>query len=56
MDLEYRSFRDIDLNDVFFNSLRESYEGFDEWYKRKAQEGAKALTYIESEELKDFYT
>lgn len=54
MDLEYRSFRDIDLNDVFFNSLRESYEGFDEWYKRKAQEGAKALTYIESEELKDF--
>ena len=54
MDLEYKSFRDIDLNDVFFNSLRESYEGFDEWYKRKAQEGAKALTYIESEELKDF--
>lgn len=32
-------FSDLDLDDPFFDSLRESYEGFDSWFARKAAEG-----------------
>lgn len=36
------SFDMIDINDSFFNSLKESYEEFEEWFKRKSAEGAQA--------------
>lgn len=36
------SFDMLDINDSFFNSLKESYEEFEEWFKRKSDEGAQA--------------
>lgn len=35
-------FEDVDLNDTFFDSLREDYEGqkFDQWFKKKGKESA----------------
>lgn len=47
-------FSELSLEDEFFNSLRESYAGFDDWFRRKAIEGARALTYFEDGKLKDF--
>lgn len=32
----------IELDDVFFDSLKNDYKGFTEWYKRKSQEGKRA--------------
>ena len=40
---QYKPLRDIKLEDPFFDSLRLDYEGFDAWYKRKADEGRKAF-------------
>lgn len=54
MDLQVQKFSDIDLNDSFFDSLRESYPEFDEWYNRKAASGATAYCYYIDGELKDF--
>ncbi|GAB4188712.1 MAG: hypothetical protein OHK0022_00750 [Roseiflexaceae bacterium] len=33
-------FSDIDINDPFFDSLKESYTEFENWFNRKAQERA----------------
>ncbi len=33
-------FRDIDLNDPFFDSLKEDYSGFEEWFTKKADRKA----------------
>lgn len=54
MDLQLKKFSDIDLEAHFFDSLRGNYPEFDEWFKRKSEEGAKAYTYYISGELKDF--
>ncbi len=35
MDLELRPFSTIDLADVFFDSLKEAYEDFCQWFARK---------------------
>ena len=32
----------IELNDIFFDSLKEDYNGFEIWYKKKSRDGAKA--------------
>ena len=32
-------FREIDLSDPFFESLKEDYPGFSEWFERKSSEG-----------------
>lgn len=40
---QYKPLRDIKPEDPFFDSLRLDYEGFDAWYKRKADEGRKAF-------------
>jgi GNAT superfamily N-acetyltransferase len=34
-----------ELPDAFFNSLRDGYEGFDDWFRKKAREGRKAWVY-----------
>src|SRR5690554_1908201 len=39
-NLQLVNFRDIDLNDIFFDSLRESYREFDDWFRRKSDEKA----------------
>lgn len=40
-------FSAINLNDSFFDSLKESYTEFNNWFNRKAEEGATA--YVQSD-------
>lgn len=35
----------IDINDSFFNSFREDYEGFDNWFNKKAEETSYVCSY-----------
>ena len=44
MDLQYVHFKQIDCNDKFFDSLKEDYSEFDEWFNRKANEKAYVFT------------
>ncbi|MBE6323708.1 MAG: N-acetyltransferase [Bacteroidales bacterium] len=53
-NLVLKLFSEIDLSDQFFNSLRDNYEGFDEWFQKKASSGEKALVYYDNTVLKDF--
>ena len=39
-NIQLEQFRDIDLADPFFDSLKESYREFENWFKRKASERA----------------
>ena len=34
--LEKTKFSDIKLSDSFFDSLKEDYQGFDEWFQKKS--------------------
>lgn len=54
MDLQIKSFSDIDVNDPFFDSLRDSYPEFNDWYSKKTASGATAYCYYIDGELKDF--
>lgn len=42
MDLKYESFANVDLSENFFDSLRDDYDGFNNWFARKASDGEKA--------------
>lgn len=42
-DFKWVKFSDIDLHDVFFDSLKAEYEEFSDWYQRKSSSGAQAL-------------
>lgn len=43
---EYKYFRDIDVTDPFFDSLKRDYEGFEtEWFPKCAREGRQALVF-----------
>lgn len=42
MDLELRPFSEIDIEDSFFDSLKEAYPEFSVWYAKKASHGEKA--------------
>lgn len=35
-NIEEKYIKNIDISDAFFNSLREDYEGFDNWISKKA--------------------
>src|SRR5690625_5201180 len=61
---KYKQFKEIDLNDDFFDSLKSDYAEFKEWFQRKAndyayvhedEKGIQAFLYlkIESEQLHD---
>ena len=50
-NIEYKSFNEINLQDTFFDSLRQDYQGFDNWYNRKASQGEKAYILYEKDEL-----
>ena len=55
MDLEIKRFDNIDLSDRFFDSLRESYPEFDQWFTRKATAGESAYVfYNDNGNLSDF--
>lgn len=47
-------FANIALEDPFFDSLRANYEGFDDWFRRKASAGEVALVYYDGVTLLDF--
>lgn len=53
-NLKLTSFANINLKDPFFDSLRANYEGFDDWFNKKASYGAKALVYYNDAALLDF--
>ena len=53
-NLILKQFADIELSDSFFDSLRNNYVGFDDWFNRKAQSGERALVYYDGKQLKDF--
>jgi hypothetical protein len=44
-NLEYKFFSDINLNDSFFNSLKEDYKEFSDWFikKQSTQDAAYVL-------------
>ena len=42
LEIKQEYLSNIDLTDEFFNSLREDYFEFDEWFKRKQKAGKKA--------------
>lgn len=54
MDLQLKKFSEIDLNDSFFDSLKNSYPEFNDWFKKKSDAGAVAYTYYIGNKLKDF--
>lgn len=39
-NIEHKTFAEIDLHDSFFQSLREDYPGFDDWFKKKSNQSA----------------
>ena len=41
-----RKFIDLRLEDTFFDSLRSSYDGFDEWFRKKADQGESAYVVV----------
>lgn len=53
-NLKLTSFANINLKDSFFHSLRANYEGFDDWFNKKALSGANALVYYNDAALLDF--
>ncbi len=40
-----KKFSEIDLDDAFFNSLKNDYHGFEDWFNRTAEAGATALVF-----------
>lgn len=53
-NIESRYFRDIDLNDEFFNSLKEDYSEFCDWFNKKSDEAKQAFTLYENRKLLAF--
>lgn len=53
-NIEWRYFKDIDLNDIFFDSLKGDYKEFDNWYERKSSEEERAFTLYEEGKLLAF--
>lgn len=45
MGLELRAFKDIDLNDRFFDSLKSDYKEFPDWFAKKAHSGEQAYVF-----------
>lgn len=55
MDLQLRPFKEIDLADPFFDSLKAAYPEFSAWYNKKAAEGERAFVfYFEDGRVADF--
>ncbi|MCU0348164.1 MAG: hypothetical protein MUC59_14580 [Saprospiraceae bacterium] len=52
--LIFKLLRDIDLSDVFFDSLRSDYNGFDDWFQKKANEGKSAYVFYLNSKVNGF--
>lgn len=46
-----KRFADIDLNDTFFNSLKEDYPGFDAWFEKKSKDNSEAYVQYTNDNL-----
>ena len=53
-NIKYKLFSEIDLKDPFFDSLKEDYKEFVDWYQRKANEDKKAFVLYEDNRLLAF--
>ena len=53
-NLTYQPFANIDLKDHFFDSLRDDYLGFDDWFLRKAAAKEHVYTYYINGKLNSF--
>ncbi len=53
-NLKYKLFANIDLKDVFFDSLKKDYPGFNTWYNSKATEGEGAYVNYKDNLLEGF--
>lgn len=47
--MELKTFSSIDLNDTFFGSLKNDYDGFEEWYRRKIDKNESAFVQYDKE-------
>ena len=47
-------FSDLDINDAFFDSLKDDYPEFPQWYQKKASEGATTFVFCDDEGLGAF--
>jgi RimJ/RimL family protein N-acetyltransferase len=52
--IEEKKFSEIDLNDDFFDSLKEDYKEFEDWYSKKIKENAKAFILKDKGRLQAF--
>lgn len=53
--MQYKDLKEIDYNDEFFDSLREDYHNFNEWFKTKQNEDRKAyVTYYNNNKISSF--
>ena len=50
-NIQYESFSKVNLQDTFFDSLRQDYQGFVNWYNKKASQGEKAYILYEENKL-----
>lgn len=53
-NIEVKYFKDINLSDTFFDSLKSDYSEFEEWFKKKASENKTAFTLCENSNLMAF--
>lgn len=51
--IKRKKFNEIDLNDDFFESLKSSYPGFEEWFQRKGEKGEFAFV-LEDDGIQGF--
>lgn len=53
--IESKRLCDLDFSDDFFNSLKEDYDGFDEWFIKKTREHKEAyVSFLENNKLGSF--
>lgn len=50
----WMKFKDVNIQDHFFDSLKEDYKEFPEWYQKKADHGEKALVFMENNKVGAF--
>lgn len=51
---QWYQFSDIDLNDSFFDSLKEDYEEFPQWFEKKSKAEEEALVFFDEEGIGSF--
>ena len=49
-----QEFSSIDANDIFFDTLKDDYPEFPQWFQKKAESGATALVFSDDDGLGAF--